>query len=40
MGFTWKQQKQTERLAQTPAIFGDDGKNNGGLMTRIQVANP
>jgi hypothetical protein len=39
MRFTCKQQKQTEGLAQIPAMSGDNGKNNGGLITRIQVAN-
>jgi hypothetical protein len=39
MRFTWKQQKRTEGLAQIPAMSGENGKDNGGLMTRTQAPN-
>ena len=36
MRFSWKQQKRTEGLDQIPAMSGDNGKNNGGLMTGVE----
>ena len=36
MQFLWRQQKRTEGLVQVPATSGDDGKNNGGLMTGVE----
>jgi hypothetical protein len=36
MRFSWKKQKRTQGLDQIPAISGDNGKNNGGLMIGVE----
>ena len=36
MKFSWRKQRQTKGLVQVPTTSGDDGKNNGGLMTGVE----
>jgi hypothetical protein len=36
MSFLWRKQWQTEGFVQVPTVPGDDGKNNGALMTGVE----
>ena len=36
MRFSWRHQKRTKALEQTPFISGDDGNNSNGLMTGVE----
>jgi hypothetical protein len=36
MEFSWRKQRQPEGFVQVPTRSGDDGKNNGALMTGVE----
>jgi hypothetical protein len=36
MRFLRRKQKRTEGFIQVPTTFGDEGKNNGALMTGVE----